>query len=186
MKLGRCLPVILAALLPIQPLQADEWQVDHAASRIGFVATYDEIPFEGRFHRFEARIRFDTEDPAGGSFAATIDIASVDSNSPDRDEGMLEADWFDVGEHPTATFESSAIRAVPGSDEYALEGELTIKDITRPLHATFTWNAADGSARLEGSADVRRGDFDIGSGDWADDETIGFDVRIVFDLLLEK
>lgn len=186
MKLGRCLPVLVAALLPIQPLQADEWRVDHAASRIGFVATYDEIPFEGKFQRFEARIRFDAGDPAGGSFAATIDIASVDSDSPDRDEGMLEADWFDVGKYPTATFESSAIRKISGSGEYALDGDLTIKNITRPLRATFTWGPADGSARLEGSADVRRGDFDIGSGDWSDDDTIGFDVRVVFDLVLEK
>lgn len=178
--------VILAGMLLFQGVRANEWNVDAETSRIGFVATYDEIPFEGRFDEFTALIRFDPENPSDGSFLITIGVASVNTDSPDRDEGMLEADWFDVESHPEATFTSLRFERLSGENEYAVTGDLTIKGITNPVTATFSWTPADSSVRLKGSADVERGDFDIGTGDWKDDDTIGFDVRIVFDLTLTQ
>lgn len=174
----------LAALLLAQGTWASDWVVAYETSSIGFVATYDEIPFEGRFGDFSARIRFDPGTLADASFEVTVNIASVDTDSPDRDEGMLEAEWFDAGRHPQARFSSSRIERLTGENEYAVKGDLTIKDTTRPVAATFLWTQAGPSAHLKGSADVKRGDFGIGSGDWEEDDTIGFDVRILFDLTL--
>jgi polyisoprenoid-binding protein YceI len=175
----------LAALLPLgQDLLADEWRVDQPNSRIGFVASYDEIPFEGRFHRFDARIRFEPGPSPQGSFLVDIDIGSVDTDSSDRDEGMLGSDWFDAKRHPRATFESTGFERLAGDSEYAVTGELTIKGITRSITARFVWLESGTNATLRGSADVQRGDFGVGTGDWAEDDTIGFDVQIAFDLSL--
>lgn len=186
MKSSAGILATLAGMLLFQGVWANEWNVDAENSRVGFVATYDEIPFEGRFDEFTALIRFDPENPSDGSFLVTIGVASVDTDSPDRDEGMLEADWFDVESHPEATFTSLRFEHLPGENEYAVTGDLTIKGITKPVTAAFSWTQANSSIRLAGSADVERGDFDIGTGDWEDDDTIGFAVRIVFDLTLTQ
>lgn len=175
---------MLAGLLSIQGAAAADWSLNRKASSLGFVATYDEIPFEGRFDKFDARIRFDPRAPAGGSFTIDIDIASVDTSSVDRDEGMLEEEWFDADRHPQATFESTGFERMQEDNRFTVTGDLTIKGTTQPVTAEFLWIRTGAVAQLKGSADVRRGDFDIGSGDWAEDDTIGFDVRIVFDMTL--
>jgi len=182
-KWGRVL-FLLAGVLLSQGSPANDWQVDRQTSTIGFVATYDEIPFEGFFKDFTADIRFDPAAPAGGSFEVIINIASVDTNSTDRNEGMLEGDWFDTEQFPRASFSSTAFERLDGGNEFAVSGDLTIKGIARPVKLVFTWVETGASVRLKGQTNVKRGDFKLGTGDWAEDDTIGFEVRIVFDLSL--
>jgi polyisoprenoid-binding protein YceI len=72
------------------------------------------------------------ENPLDSSVEATIDVASVNSGEAGRDEHLLSADFFDVEHYPTITFRSTKV--VAASDgEYKLTGELTIKDVTRPV-----------------------------------------------------
>ena len=177
---------LLSGVLLARGSSANDWQVDQQTSTIGFVATYDEIPFEGFFTDFTADIRFDPASPAGGSFEVIISIASVDTNSTDRDEGMMEADWFDTEQFPRASFSSTAFKRLDSGNEFAVTGELTIKGITRPVILVFTWVETGASVRLKGQANVKRGDFNIGTGEWAEDDIIGFEVRIVFDLKLAR
>ncbi|MDA9981863.1 YceI family protein, partial [Gammaproteobacteria bacterium] len=116
----------------------------------------------------------------------SISIASVDTNSTDRDEGMMEADWFDAEQFPRAGFSSTAFERLDSGNEFAVTGDLTIKDITRPVKLVFTWVETGASVHLKGQTNVKRGDFKLGAGDWAEDDTIGFEVQIVFDLKLTR
>lgn len=175
---------LLAGLLLTQCVWASSWQVDTKTSRIGFIATYDAIEFEGFFRDFTADIHFNPRSPEEGLFEVNIGLVSVDTDSPDRDEGMLEAEWFDAGQYPHASFISSTVEQLAGEKEFAVTGNLTIKGITRPVTVSFTWTETGPSARLKGQASVNRGEFNIGSGEWAEDDTIGFDVGIVVDLTL--
>jgi polyisoprenoid-binding protein YceI len=177
---------LLGGVLLARSSSANDWQVDQQTSTIGFVATYDEISFEGFFTDFTADIHFDSTSPTGGSFEVNISIASVDTNSTDRDEGMLEADWFDAEQFPRAGFSSTAFERLDSGNDFSVTGELTIKGITRPVKLEFTWVETGPSARLKGQANVKRSDFKLGAGDWAEDDTIGFEVRIVFDLKLAR
>jgi polyisoprenoid-binding protein YceI len=186
MPTGFSILTLLGAALLAQGSWASDWQVDQQASTIGFVATYDEIPFEGYFTDFTADIRFDPASPTAGSFKVNISIVSVDTNSTDRDEGMMEADWFDTVQFPRAGFSSTAFERLDSGNEFVVTGELTIKGITRPVKLEFTWVETGPSARLKGQANVKRSDFKLGAGDWAEDDTIGFEVRIVFDLKLAR
>ena len=88
--------ILLVGFLSAQTSWAQEWQVKYNESRVGFIATYDEIPFEGRFEDFEADISFDPLALDQAAFKVNVAIASVNTDSPDRDEGMLEQDWFVV------------------------------------------------------------------------------------------
>ena len=64
---------------------------------------------------------------------------------------------------------------------------LSLKGIEKPLDLEFFWQLSDqGQARLQGEAKVNRLDFVVGSGSWADDSTIGLEVPVLVDLLLER
>ena len=73
-----------------------------------------------------------------------------------------------------------------GDGGYTVTGDLTIKGISKPISLGFTWEVSDKTVRLHGKGAVKRTDFKIGSGDWEEDGTIGFDVQIVFNLGLQK
>lgn len=180
----RCLLIPFLALWTAAATAAD-WTADAARSKLGFVATYDRIPFETRFERFAADIRLDAARPAEGRMDVTIQTASVNSNSADRDDGMQGPEWFHSAKHPIARFVSRGINVEDGAN-FRLTGDLTIKGITRPVAFLFRWTEKNGAARIQGETLVKRTDFDIGTGEWKKDDTIGFEVKIVFDLQLKR
>jgi polyisoprenoid-binding protein YceI len=98
---------------------------------------------------------------------ATIDMASVDTNQPDRDAHLRSTDFFHADEHPQMHFSSRAVRAM-GEHEYELDGDLTINGITRPVTLDVEYNGSDvhpGDGRTRvgftATAEVRRSDYGI-------------------------
>ena len=73
-----------------------------------------------------------TPNPLESSVEATIDVAKVHSGDTARDEHLRGADFFDAEHHPTATFRSTKVEDA-GDGTYRLTGDLTIKDVTRPV-----------------------------------------------------
>jgi len=159
-------------------LAAGQWDVVKPESRIGFVATYDGIPFEAWFDDFQANIRFSPDDTKQSSFDVRIVVGSVDSDSADRDEGMQGEAWFDTQEHPVARFTADRFETLSGK-RFRATGTLELKGIERTITVPFTWEqpAAD-QAVLNAETTLERGDFGIGSGEWAEDDTIGFNVTV--------
>jgi polyisoprenoid-binding protein YceI len=102
--------------------------------------------------------------------AATISIemnaASIDTRSADRDGHLQSPDFFDVANFPKITFASTSVKD-SGSDKIVVEGNLTIKDVTKPITIEFSYEgtAVDpyGNARygFEGSSDINRKDFGL-------------------------
>lgn len=155
-----------------------DWKVDRSESHIGFVATYDGIPFEARFESFNADIRFSPDKLNDAHFDVQIGIASVDSNSPDRDEGMKNQEWFAIDKHPQAHFEAGRFRKI-SDEEYKAIGDLKLKGVSRTIEVPFSWEQnSTGETVLTAHAELKRGDFNIGTGEWADDEIIGFKVIV--------
>jgi len=155
-----------------------EWRVVYPQSRIGFVATYDGIPFEARFESFEARIEFSPERLDDAVFDVRIDVSSVDSDSVDRDEGMQEEEWLAADAHPVARFEARQFEALDGG-RYEATGTLSLKEATKEVTVPFEWREeSGGSALLIAGTTLERDDFNIGTGEWAEDDTIGFEVKV--------
>jgi len=96
---------------------------------------------------------------------ATVDAGSVDTGNAQRDGHIRTADFFEVENHPTWSFRSTAIR--PDGDDYALDGELTIKGVTRPVTFSLEINGfgpdAYGGTRAGFSATttINRSDFGV-------------------------
>jgi len=164
---------------------AAEWRVDQARSKLGFVATYEKIAFEGWFKKFTARISFDPSALSKASFKVSIAISSVDSDSRDRDEGMQGAEWFDTKTYPDAEFVTTGFEKT-GSDTFAAHGKLTIKGTTQTITLPFSWKDQGQAAQLTAELPLTRTDFNIGTGEWEKDPTIGFGVKVLVDLYLLK
>lgn len=182
----------ILALLPLwvliwaQPASAGTWQVDRGRSKLGFVASYDEIPIEAQFGDYSAEILFDPAALQASMFKISVVIDTVNSNSEDRDEGMLDAEWFDSSRYPKANFSSTEFRKLNDAGTFEVTGDLSIKAATRQVTLPFSWSQTGNSARLRGQALVKRVDFNIGTGDWETDDTIGFEVEIIFDLNMSE
>ena len=108
-----------------------QWTIDTAHTNVEFAVKHMAIStVRGRFKTFSGSIETD-EQGRPTSVEATIDAASIDTGTPDRDQHLRSADFFDVANHPELTFRST--RVTPTASGYELEGDLTIRGVTRPV-----------------------------------------------------
>lgn len=121
------------------PLNPGAWKLDPAHSGVHFKVRHLGLTnVRGRFNGFDAWLEVG-EDLPSTRFGATIDIATVDTNQPDRDAHLRSTDFFSADAHPTMTFESAAIEDL-GDGEYVATGDLTINGVTKAvtLRVEFT------------------------------------------------
>lgn len=151
----------------VLPLSQGTWTLDPNHSGVHFRIRHLGLSnVRGRFDRFDASLRVGTslEDLA---VQATIDMASVDTNQPDRDAHLRSTDFFSTDQHPEMTFRSTAVRP-QGEGEYQLEGELTINGVTRPVSLDVEFNGVEvfpgdqkTHAGFSASGEVNRDDFGV-------------------------
>ncbi|MEU4552720.1 YceI family protein [Micromonospora violae] len=111
---------------------AGTYALDVAHKRVGFVARHMMVSkVRGEFNEATATITI-AEDPLQSSVVATIQAASVDTTQADRDAHLRGADFLDAEKFPTLEFRSTGVKSRSGK-EFVLTGELTIKDVTRPV-----------------------------------------------------
>lgn len=112
--------------------QTGTWTIDPAHTTIGAsVKHLMASRVRGSFREFEGTIEMGDR-PETSSVVVTIDAASVDTGVADRDAHLRSPDFLDVENHPTLTFRSTDVRAV-GGDRYEMDGEMTIRGVTRPV-----------------------------------------------------
>jgi polyisoprenoid-binding protein YceI len=144
-----------------------KYTIDPAHSRIGFVARHAMITkVRGSFNEFEGSGYFDADEPSRSNLQLTIQADSIDTRNADRDAHLRSNDFFDMENHPQISFASTSVEAVEG-DIYRVTGDLTIKDVTKPvtLDLEFGGTAVDpfGNHRLglEGNVAVNRKDWGL-------------------------
>lgn len=109
------------------------WQIDRAHSDIFFTVRHMVISkVRGRFQKWDGTLLYDPETPTNSKVDITIDAASIDTNEPKRDAHLRSADFLNAEKHPSLTFKSSRVEA-KGDDKFLLHGELTIRDVTKPV-----------------------------------------------------
>ncbi len=168
--------LIVLTLLPLAA-SARAWKVDPAHSALTFTATYQGEKFQGRFKRFDARIVYDPADPAHARFDVTIDIASVDTANTERDQALVAGDFFDTAKFPRAHFVTTRFRKGANGQVLA-DGTLSLRGVSKPVTLTVKFLQAGDGATLDVDTLLKRLDFAIGGGDWADTSMIGNDVAV--------
>ncbi|ADD42141.1 YceI family protein [Stackebrandtia nassauensis] len=151
----------------IDPTLSGTYVVDPTHSRFGFVARHAMVTkVRGSFPEFEATGFLNTDDPTSSTAEVTLQVASVDTGNEQRDGHLRTNDFFDAPNHPQITFRSTSVED-RGDNEYRLNGDLTIKGVTKPISVDleYTGTALDpyGNRRigLEGTATLNRRDFGV-------------------------
>jgi polyisoprenoid-binding protein YceI len=122
-----------------------KWSIDPMHSEVQFKVKHLVIStVSGFFKSFEGSVETDNENFEHASIDFSIDINSIDTTQPARDEHLKSAEFFDAATYPHIKFKSTSFKKT-GDDEYALIGNLTIKNVTKPvtLNVEFGGSAAD-------------------------------------------
>jgi polyisoprenoid-binding protein YceI len=162
---------------PLMTAPAGSYVLDKAHASLLF--RVDHIGFSrytARFRHFDAQLEFDPEDLARSSVTATVDAASIETDYPDPAQldfnAMLRGEqWLDTAQYPQMTFRSKTI-AVTAPNSMRIDGELTLRGVTRPVVLEATYNGGyeghplDPRARIGFSAHgtLRRSEFGMGYG----------------------
>jgi polyisoprenoid-binding protein YceI len=143
-----------------------DYTLDPAHSRLGFSTRHAMVTtVRGQFKDFTGEAVVDTADPANSSVQLTIQASGIDTGVADRDAHLRGADFFDVEAYPEVTFSSTDVSR--DGDDWTITGDLTIKDVTKPITIDFesTGSARDpfGNLRIgfEGQATISRKDWGL-------------------------
>lgn len=110
------------------------WQIDPSHTNIGFEGRHMLVSkVRGKFSDFEADLAIDPENLEQSKATFRIKAESLDSGFGQRDEHLKSADFFDVEKYPEIVFDSRKIARNGGDGSYIIEGDLTIRDVTRPV-----------------------------------------------------
>ncbi|MBI4995724.1 MAG: YceI family protein [Rhodocyclales bacterium] len=173
------------ALLAAGAAHAEEYNAILAdKSTVAFVYRQMNVPVDGRFGRFAAQLRFDPAKPAAATASIEIDLASIDAGSGEANDEVAGKLWFNTKAYPTARFVATSFRAL-GGNRYEAAGKLSIKGRTQDATAPFAFSAQGRSGIAEGALTIRRADFAIGEGVWADFGTVANEVQVKFRLQAE-
>ena len=142
------------------------WIIDPTHTTLGFSARHAMVAkVRGNFDEFAGTFTIDGADPANSSAELTIQAASIDTKTADRDAHLKSADFLDVDVYPTITFTSTAV-SLQGSD-IVVTGDLTIHGVTQSVDVTYELVGISqdpwGATRIgfEGSAKISRKDFGL-------------------------
>jgi polyisoprenoid-binding protein YceI len=159
---------IAVFILAIQPSMAQStWTIDPAHSLVQFQVKHLMISnVHGNFNTFSGKIVFDGKNYASVQAEATIDVASINTREPKRDDHLRSADFFDAAAYPKITFKSKRMVGIRGN-RFKLVGDLTMHGITKEIvlnvEATPIVKGMQGESRIgvQAIARVNRQDYSI-------------------------
>ena len=181
-KVFACVTMILIGSLAYA---ATQWMLHPKQSDLTFIATQAGAPFEGKFEKFTADIRFDPNDLAKSRLEVKIDPASINSRDSERDDILKGPDLFAVEQYPAATFVAEQFEH-RGGVKFAATGALTLRGVTRKVPIEFSFETNATGAWLKGTGKLKRLDFGVGQGEWKDTEGVANEVQVRYSLLLTK
>ena len=143
------------------------WTIDPAHSIAEFAVKHMMIStVKGRFGTLEGAAEIDESNPLASSVRASIDVASITTNEPQRDTHLRSDDFFNAEKFPTITFISKRVERVD-AENYRVVGDLTIRDVTKEvvLDTEFEGQVRDpygnDRAGFTATAQISRGDFGV-------------------------
>jgi polyisoprenoid-binding protein YceI len=145
-------------------IETPHTQIIFSVNHLGFSHSY------GKFLEHDGTIVFDQENPENSNVDVTIQTASIEMNDKEWNDHMKNADFFDVEKFPTMRFKSTAID-VTGENTAKITGDLTIKDVTKPVVLNTTLNkvgkhpmSGQDGAGFSATTTIKRSEFNMGYG----------------------
>ena len=177
----RFAPLLLALALPGFASAAD-YAVQPAGSKLGFSGAFQGQSFDGTFGKWTAAISYDAAKLASSKFDVEVDLSSVKTGDKDRDGALPGSDFFNVAKFPQAHFVTTGFRQ--NGAQVIADGNLTLRGVTKPASLNVVFKPQGTGATLDVTGAVKRLDFGVGGGDYADTSVIANDVKINAHLVL--
>ncbi len=151
MKHMFAIAVAFALLGSVGSAQANVWKQDNAHSRVNFSVTHMVISeVTGGFKDFDVTLTEGKDDFSGSTLEATIKTASINTENEMRDKHLRSDDFLNAEKYPVISFKSTSFEKT-GENTYKITGNLTLRDVTKPvvLEAKFLGQVADGRGNLK-------------------------------------
>ncbi len=167
------------------------YSLDKGHSQVLFAIGHEGLTdYYGRFDKLSGTLNFDSAEPEKSAVSVTIDTNSVDTPSHELNGTLSGKAVFDAQDFPTATFRStSVVRTGPTTGK--IIGDLTIKNITKPVTLDVTFNGGrpdpmSGSyvIGLSATASIKRTDFGITGMAW--EPFVGNDVKLIIEAMFQQ
>jgi len=144
---------------------AGNWTIDPTHSEVGFSVRHMMVSkVRGKFTDFEGHV-ITAPRPEDSKVDVTVQLGSIDTGNEDRDNHIRSADFFAADEYKTMTYTSTGVRS--DGDDYVLDGDLTLKGVTKPVSLTVEVNGfgpdAYGGTRagFTATGEIKRSDFGV-------------------------
>jgi polyisoprenoid-binding protein YceI len=182
--------IAIALTLAVSAFAESTWTVDNVHSTVKFAVTHLVISeVEGHFKVYSGTLQSAKDDFADVAVQFAIDVNSINTENGMRDKHLKSDDFFNAEKYPRMTFKSTSWKQA-GANNYFLEGDLTIRDITKHVAFTVVYGGSmkDGSgntkAGFKATAVINRFDYDL---KWnalteAGGATVGKDVTVTLNL----
>jgi polyisoprenoid-binding protein YceI len=166
---------ILAASATILILHVTgNWKVDTAKAKVNFTVHGPFGTVHGSFTGLETTIKFNEKDLSSSSIAASIDAKTVSTGVSLRNSDLRnKEEWFNTGKYPRISFKSKKIEKTDKG--FKAIGDLTIKDITKPVEIPFTFTNKANSGVFAGQFIIKRSDYNLGK----PGGSVGSDITII-------
>jgi polyisoprenoid-binding protein YceI len=180
--ISRPIAGLLLSLFAASAAQAVEFtQLQPEKSSVSFQYKQMNVPLEGQFKRFSGQLSFDPAKPAAGRAEFEIQLASIDTGTPEANDEVAGKLWFNTKAFPVARFVSTGVKAL-GGNRFEVAGKLSIKGRTLDVVAPASFRQDGAAGVFEGAFTLRRADYGIGEGVWADFGTVANEIQIKFRL----
>ena len=182
------LPATVAGVAPpaaAAPLTAPvKWAVSRG-STLGFSTAWSGDKIQGRFDKWTADILFSPEALEGSRVSVSIDLSSVKTGDDQRDASLPSGDWFDVAQHPKATFTATKFEKT-GEGRFIAHGALNLRGVSRPLDLPFRLKIDGDTASVSGVTSLDRTAFGVGQGEWQQTDQIPAKVSVSMSLKAKR
>lgn len=181
-------------LLSMDVFSQNKWTLDKAHTRVKFSVTHLVISeVEGNFKSFDATILSSKPDFTDAQISFSVDINSINTDNENRDKHLKSDDFFNAEKYPQMTFRSTSFKKVSGNN-YELEGDLTIRDVTKRVKFAVQYNGTikdpwgNLKAGFKATTNINRFDYNL---KWdklteAGGAVAGKDVKVTVNLEIQQ
>ena len=156
----------LAGFISLLTTQAQNWSLDASHSNVTFTVDYMVVSeLEGTFKKYSGDFTSSKPDFSDLKANFNVEINSVNTDNEMRDNHLKSDDFFNAEKYPQMKFKSTSMKKV--SDKYVMEGDLTIRDITKKVKFDVTYGGlvndpwGNTKAGFKASAKINRKDFGL-------------------------
>ena len=167
MIMKKAILFLATALITIGAFAQTQWKVDSYHSSLNFNISHSGISIvNGKFLEYTGNLTTNADALNDASFDFVVDVKSINTNVENRDNHLKSPDFFEVEKYPTMTFKSTKILATGKPNQYLLYGNLTIKDVTKPVIFDVTYGGIAKSDQgekigMKAKTTINRFDYNI-------------------------